>query len=195
MQKRDFIQQAAIEFLPQTNWDLDKAISFAEKLWHRLNERGHGEPQKTGPREIARAYDKLNPIMKTAFDLFWLAFDYKRGKDEAAAAWLQLGEQTKNQYDAIIKAAKHAAQDRKNLPAEQVPIMAQGWLNKRRWLDIQTSGVEQQHKKTDEKHQQIQKITGELNHAKNMLQQTGDDYWHTLADTLTDQLKQLRSNP
>lgn len=193
MQKRDFIQHAAIHFMPQLNWDLDEAIRYAERLWQRLGDRGYGDTKQTGPRDIVKAYDKLTPVMKTAFDLFWLAFDYKRGRDEAAATWLQMGELNKTEYDAIIASAKQAAEERKSLPECQVPIMAQGWLSKRRWLDAQASGTELNRKQQSEHQQHIRKITGDLAHAKQMADQTGDDYWADLADKLTEKLHQLRS--
>jgi len=195
VQKRDFIQQAAIEFLPQLEWDLDKALAYAEKLWKRLDQRGYGDARQTGPRDIPKAYDQLSkqPVMKAAFDLFWAAFDYKAGKDRAAARWLQMGPLEKAIYDKIVKAAKQAAIDRKNLPEGQSPKMAEGWLTERRWQDMDETAVEQGQKQQDQKARQIWQINQDLAHAKKMAEQTGDAYWHGEAEKLTNQLRQLRS--
>ncbi len=194
MKNRDFIQQAVIEFLPQLNWDIDKAIAYAEKLHKRLDEKGYGDSKPTGPREIKKPYEKLKPAMKTAFDRFWLAFDYKHGKAQAAGVWLQMGELNKQQYDQIIKAAKQEAQRRKQLPEGMTPIMAQGWLSQERWQDFEETGTEKQKKQQDQTAAKIREITSALNHAKAMNAKTEDEYWPKEVQRLTEQLKQLRQN-
>lgn len=191
MQKKDFIQQAAIAFLPQLSWDIEQTMKYAERLWERLGESGYGSAHKHGPREIERAYDKLPTAMKAAFDLFWLAFDYKRGKDQAAASWLQLNPD-KDQTQAIHAAAKQEAINRKNLPPEQVPIMAQGWLNKRRWLDTQASSTEIKQQEDNKRGQELHRINQDLAHAKRLAGQTGEQYWADEATRLTEKMKQLR---
>ncbi len=193
MQKKDFIQTAAITFLPQTGWDLNKAISYAEQLWKRLNERGYGEIKANGPRELEKAYDKLNPLQKTGFDLFWLAFDYKEGKDKAALSWLKLGDIEKTELDEILKAAKQTALDRKQLPEGQVAIMAQGWLSQRRWLDKRPSQTEKTRQMISAKEHEIRQITGHLNHAKSMTEKTTDEFWIKEVIKLTEKLSQLRT--
>ena len=195
MQKKDFIQTASIGFLPQTDWDLNKAISYAEQLWKRLNERGYGEIKANGPRDLEKAYDKLSPLQKTGFDLFWLAFDYKQGRDGAAISWLKLGDIDKTELAEILKAAKQAALDRKQLPEEQSAIMAQGWLSQRRWLDKQTSQTEKTRQVISAKEQGIRRLTGDLNHAKSMAEKTGDGFWPLEVEKLTEKLSQLRNQP
>ena len=73
----------------------------------------------------------------TTFNEFWRNFDFKRGKAEAADAWL---ETTKPLDDFTLKAIyKAAASECKNRPelikAGQTPKMAEGWIRGRRWED------------------------------------------------------------
>lgn len=200
MQKKDFIQQAVLQFLPQTKkqgsdkCDVDLAIAMAEKLWAKLSERGYGDSKPTGPRDIPNAYDQLKkqPVMKAAFDLFWAAFDHKQGRDRAAARWLQMGQQTKQEYDKIIAAAKRAAAERKNLPEGQVAKMAEGWLTERRWLDSAETSTDAAQKQQNQRDQQLRQVNQDLAHAKRMVSDTGDDYWHNEVNKLTEQLRQMR---
>jgi hypothetical protein len=194
MHKKDFIQAASIQFMPELQWNVDKSISYAEKLWARLSEKGYGEAKPSGPREPEKAYDQLPPVMKTAFDLFWIAFDYKAGKDGAAARWLQQGELPKAEYDAIIAAARQEAQRRKTLPEGQTPIMAQGWLTGRRWLDHTATPTDQRQQAQNARELALRKLRGDLAHAKQMAEQIGGDYWQGEVDKLTQQLKQLRDS-
>ncbi len=193
MKKREFIQAACIQFMPALDWDMVKAMAYAEKLWERLDAKGYGEPKQNGPHEIARAYDKLTPIMKTAFYLFWLAFDYKAKKDRTAAKWLQMGELSKGEYDKIIAGAKREAAKRKNLPEGQVAKMAEGWLAERRWMDTEETPVDQAQKQAAQRAQAMQKLNQDLAHAKKMADQTGDPYWSDEVNKLTQQLRNQRS--
>ncbi|MCQ8182192.1 hypothetical protein NP603_13805 [Methylomonas sp. SURF-1] len=201
MQKRDFIQQAVLTFLPQTKnaetgkWDTALAIAMAEKLWDQLSQRGYGDPNKQGPRDIPRAYDQLAkyPIMKAAFDLFWAAFDYKQGRDRAAARWLQMGELPKQEYDRIVQAAKREAAQRKNLPEGRAAKMAEGWLTERRWLDGAETTTDQAQKQQSQREQQLRQINQDLAHAKRMADDTGDPYWIGEIEKLTEQLRQMRN--
>lgn len=200
MQKRDFIQQAVLQFLPQTKneagvFNVDLAIAMAEKLWTKLTERGYGDTNKQAPREIPRAYDHLGkyPNMKAAFDVFWSAFDYKSGRDKAAARWLQMGKLEKSEYDQIAKAAKREADARKQLLAEgRVPKMAEGWLTERRWLDNAETTTDQTQKQQNQAEYQLRQINQDLAHAKRMADDTGDPYWHSEIHKLTEKLRQLR---
>lgn len=192
MKKRDFIQTAAIQFMPELQWDVDRSIRAAEKLWKKLDERGYGEPRETGPREMPRAYDKLTVEQRAAFDLFWIAFDYKQGKDRAAAAWLKLGDIGKEELSELIHAAKCTAVYRRNNPTV-TPKMAEGWLTERRWLDHAVSETEQQQKTDDDSRKKLQSVNAELAHAKRMAEMTGDDFWPNEVKRLTNKLKQLRN--
>lgn len=194
MQKRDFIQQAVIQFMPALDWDFEKAFKYAEKAWFKLSEKGYGDTNKQGPREIPKAYDQLAkyPAQKAAFDLFWAAFDYKQGRDRAAARWLQMGKLEKAEVDQIIQAAKREAADRKSLPEGRAPKMAEGWLTERRWLDGTETSTDQARKQQNQKEQQTRRINQDLAHAKRMATQTGEQFWADEAEKLTAQLKQLR---
>ncbi len=199
MHKRDFIQQAVLQFLPMTlgkdgKGNVDLAIAMAEKCWDKLTARGYGDIKQQGPREIPKAYDQLGktPDMKAAFDLFWAAFDYKSGRDRAAARWLQMGVLEKFEIDQIIQAAKREAAARKNLPDGRVPKMAEGWLTERRWLDNTETSTDQAQKQQNQKQQQQRQVNQDLAHAKRMADDTGDPYWYNEADKLTEQLRQMR---
>lgn len=202
MQKRDFIQQAVLQLLPQTKrddtgkWDTDLAIAMAEKLWDKLSARGYGDSKPNGPREIPKAYDQLrkNPTLLAGFDLFWLAFDYKHGKDRAAARWLQLGPMSKTELDIILAAAKREASARKQLPEGRVPKMAEGWLTERRWLDHAETETDHSTKLQAQRAQHLRQLKQDLAHAKRMADDTGDPYWSNETDKLTEQLRQLRDS-
>ena len=196
MKKRDFIQAACIEFLPVLDWDIAKALAYAEKLWLVLSAKDYGEAKQTGKHEVKSAYKKLPPVMKAAFDLFWLAFDYKEGRDEAAGSWLAMDREdhTKATYDRIIAAAKQTAIDRKTLPEGRVSMMAQGWLSRRRWNDKQATPVDEAEKQRREQQQALQKISQDLAHAKKMAEQTGDPFWYDETTKLTETLRKQRND-
>lgn len=192
MQKRDFIQAALIEWLPQLAWEPDQALRYAERAWAVLNERGYGDVKPTGSRDIPKAYDKLAPDQRAAFDIFWVAFGKHGNRDRAAARWTQLGQLPKPEYDSIVEAAKRESDARKKLPENRTGIHADGWLNQRRWLDNDETGVETAQKQQNRVQQEIRRVAGDLNHAKQMAQQTGEKYWQDQVGRLTEQLKQLR---
>lgn len=194
MKKRDFIQQAAIEFMPHTGWNPDKALRYAERLHERLTAKGYGDQKPSQPRDIPKAYDKLSPVQKTAFDLFWLAFDLKScSKDRAAMRWLQLGELPKAEYDAIVAAAKRTAGERKQLSDGHTPKHAEGWLSERRWLSYQTTDTEQQQKQNTDKRRQLAALSGDLAHAKKMAEMTGDDWWRGEVERLEKAVREART--
>lgn len=201
MQKRDFIQQAVLTFLPQTKnaetgkWDIALAIAMAEKLWDQLSQRGYGDPNKQGPRDIPKAYDQLaqHAVMKAAFDLFWSAFGKYGNRDGAAMRWLQMGELSKQEYDEIVQAAKRSAAARKNLPEGRTAIHAQGWLSQRRWLDEAETTTDQTQKQQNQREQLTRQINQDLAHARRMADDTGDPYWVGEIEKLTEQLRQMRN--
>jgi hypothetical protein len=196
MKKRDFIQQAAIEFMPQTSWNAEKSIAYAVRLWDLLSEKGYGEQKPSEPRDIPKAYDKLNSVQKAAFDLFWMAFDLKTcSKDRAAMRWLQLGDLlNKTEYDQIIAAAKLTAKERKQLPEGSIPKHAEGWLSDRRWLSYQTTDTEKKQKQTDHRQQQINKLMGDLAHAKKMKGLSKSEWWEGEIERIEEALREARSD-
>jgi len=72
----------------------------------------------------------------STFMAFWNSFDYKRGKSEAADAWLNIPSLTDSLVEQICVSAKKECQGRDRLKAEgKNPKMAEGWLSGRRWED------------------------------------------------------------
>lgn len=70
------------------------------------------------------------------FNQFWEAFDYKKGKAEAADAWLDIPALTDKEVAKILQAAKFESTNRAQLVSEgRTPKMAQGWITGRRWED------------------------------------------------------------
>ena len=180
--------------MPQLDWDFDKALGYAKKAWHRLDEAGFGDVNRQGPRDIPKAYDQLarQPVMKAAFDLFWAAFDYKAGRDRAAARWLQMGELHKTEYDKIVQAAKKEAAARKQLPEGRAAKMAEGWLTERRWQDYEETTTDLATREQQAREQQLRQINQDLAHARRMATETDDPYWHNEANKLTEQLRTER---
>ncbi len=73
---------------------------------------------------------------QTAFDQFWDAFDYKRGKKQAMNAWAKIADMSPGLADKIVDGAKQYASQRPVLIAKGLtPKMAQGWLEDSRWED------------------------------------------------------------
>ena len=136
MQKRDFIQTCTIEFLPKLEFDLTKTLRYAEALWTRLTEQGYGGPQQHQPRQHADYYQQLSPELKIGFDQFWIKFNHKQGRNEAAQAWLQINPD--NAMMGLIAQAAEAEALRARQPG-QVRKMAQGWLSQRRWEDFKAA--------------------------------------------------------
>jgi hypothetical protein len=67
---------------------------------------------------------------------FWNAFGYKKGKAEAADAWMDIPELTRALVGTITDAAKRESDNRPTLLSlNRTPIYAQGWISARRWED------------------------------------------------------------
>jgi len=79
---------------------------------------------------------KLTGKRLEAFEEFWVAFDYKKGKAPAADSWLAMPELKPSIVALIVKAAETEAKNRPDMVADgKTPKMAQGWLTERRWED------------------------------------------------------------
>jgi len=193
MKKRDFIQQATIQFMPETEWNIDKSIQYAEKLWLKLEQKDYGDTPASKPKQMVNYYKQLTPNSAKQFDQFWIAFDNKNGKQRAAMRWGQMGELTNDELNKIVKSAKSTAAARKNLPPEQVPIMAEGWLSQMRFDDADETSTEKTSKAQNQASSQIRELTGKLNHAKKMNDNSNDEFWPKEVEKLTEQLKQLRN--
>lgn len=71
-----------------------------------------------------------------AFERFWSAYGYAKGKAEAADAWLDIPQLTETLVARIVAAAEREAAARPALLASgRTPKMAQGWITARRWED------------------------------------------------------------
>ncbi len=140
MQKKDLIQRAAVAFAAAhvargERADMDKVIGWAEALWERLTSRGYGAPEPTGPRDGIDWYSKLQGAGRQWFDEFWEAFKLKKGRNNAAKRWYQLGDINKGMAHTIIEAARR--ESARQLEPGQARKMAEGWLAERRWQDHQ----------------------------------------------------------
>ena len=79
---------------------------------------------------------KLEGKRLLAFTRFWRAFNYAKGKAEAADAWLDIPTMTEALVTVIVTAAEREAASRPHLVAKGgTPKYAQGWLTARRWED------------------------------------------------------------
>ena len=85
---------------------------------------------------------KLTGKMLESFLAFWNAFDYKKGKANAADAWMNVGWDKKDSgannslFQTILAGASlEATQRPARVQAGGTPIYAQGWLTGRRWED------------------------------------------------------------
>lgn len=192
MKKRDFIQQATIQFMPKTEWNIDKSIQYAEKLWLKLEQKGYGDTPESKPKTMVNYYKQLSAKSAKQFDQFWTAFDNKQGRQRAAMRWGQMGEQSTDELKKIIQAAKQTAAARKNLSPEQTPIMAEGWLSQMRFDDAEETHTEKTSKAQNQAILKIREVTGKLNHAKKMASTSNDAFWEKDVEKLTEQLKQLR---
>jgi len=79
---------------------------------------------------------KLKGKRLSSFLRFWVIFDYKKDKANAADAWYDIPELTDAIVDEICEAAEIEKLNRSSkIKNGQTPIYAQGWLTSRRWED------------------------------------------------------------
>ena len=79
---------------------------------------------------------KLQGERLTQFLEFWDVFDYKKGRSEAADAFLDIKDFDNGTFEKMLAAAKREASIRPGLLKDgRTPKMAQGWLSGRRWED------------------------------------------------------------
>ena len=95
-------------------------------------------PAKDQPKPYRTKKGKyLHGESLEAFNRFWKAFDYTKGKADAAEKWHELWKNTiRPDLEAVIRGAEAEAKRRPKLIADNMtPKMAQGWLTSRRWED------------------------------------------------------------
>jgi hypothetical protein len=98
---------------------------------HSANEAEEKQPEFY----LTKKKKKLTGRRLESFKAFWLAFNYRKGRAEAADKWLEIPELTNALCKEIFAAAAQEAEDRKALPPGQSPKMPQGWITGRRWED------------------------------------------------------------
>lgn len=189
MDKRQFIQ----EMLISTHPPLDKVpagISYAEAVWDQLTRAGYGQRSQAKPREHKNWYQALGPQQET-FDRFWPAFAYKHGKNEAASAWLNIDPDAAL-AEKIIAGAKAEARKRAETQPKS-PIMAQGWLNKRRWEDHAAEpakpAAEQQAEKDAAR---LSELQADLRHWKKLAAQDPDGDYRDTINRIQAQINELQ---
>jgi hypothetical protein len=142
MNKEQFIANAATQFvasqLPHLKAgekvDLDRMIFLAKALYEKLNKEVlKKEPVESKPKTGKDYYLSLSELQRKFFDLFWNAFNYKKGRNDAAKVWLRMGELQESMYQLIIEAAKKECEQRGQ--NDSTPIMAEGWLSHYRYKD------------------------------------------------------------
>jgi hypothetical protein len=85
---------------------------------------------------LTKKKKKLQGSRLEAFEKFWTAFDYKKGKAAAADAWWNIPGLKDDLVERIVAAAEAEAKQRPELVARgRTPQYAEGWLNGRRWED------------------------------------------------------------
>lgn len=149
MDKRAFVQHAVITFAPWMadpetgQWDIERAIRTAEKLYDLLAERGYGPAKPRGPRQtpdyITEMAQRLGEAASKSFETAYRAYarpgDSKQG---AAGAWLRLAPDAALQRHIIWAAGQDAAIPR---APDANRKMFQGWLNDRRWEGFHMPGA------------------------------------------------------
>ncbi len=102
---------------------------------------GKGKEGKGKEFILSRRKRKLSGTLLELFNEFWEAFGDKRGKAEAADAWVDIRWSegvTATEYfqSKILPGAREYCRYRHTLRDEgQTPKMAQGWISGRRWED------------------------------------------------------------
>jgi hypothetical protein len=133
MSKARFLQAFTVRWCPSPD-KAEAVISAGEQIWEILTHRGYGTPLvEPKPRERADWYGRLSEAQQAAFGKFWLAYDHKKGRNEAAMVWPQVPE---SEWDWVFASAAIEARLWREKPPQGVTrIYAQGWLSAFRWRD------------------------------------------------------------
>lgn len=133
MSKKRFVQAVVARSLPTPD-KRQACLDYALDLYDWLTGKGYGDDKPSQPREGKDWYTKLDGRQKRWFDGFWVAFQLKAGRNEAAMRWSQLGSLSDAEYQQIIDAA--AKEAKRERPEGQARKNAQGWLHAKRYLDF-----------------------------------------------------------
>ena len=155
MSKKHFIQSVIARSLPATD-KRQAALAYAEELWAWLTEKGYGDSKTSQPRVSKDWHACLDERQQRWFKGFWVAFGLKKGRNEAAMRWYQLGNLTDAEYQQIIDAATQ--ESRRQLPPGQARKEAQGWLFDKRYHDYQPVTAN----KETQKNHAVMRLTNDL---------------------------------
>lgn len=124
----------------------NKKKNIEENKDKNLSASGDAVDKNESDFFLTKKGKKLSGKRLETFNLFWEAFNHKKGKAEAADAWLNIPTLTEAVVGQIVKAASSEASNRSAMIAEgRTPKMAQGWIAGRRWEDEHTSKPESKH--------------------------------------------------
>ncbi len=168
MSKKRFVQSVIARSLPT----VDKraaALAYAEDLWQWLTNVGYGDDKPHEPRGGKDWYRELSDRQRRWFDGFWVAFAHKKGRENAAMRWSQLGGLSDADYQQIIDAA--SAEAKRELAPGQVRKMAEGWLYEKRYLDFTPTKTVV----NNEKNLVINRLTNQLLGIKKLHEQSKDE--------------------
>lgn len=119
-----------------TNNNGNKGNNGENENHNTLPASGDADHHQDEPFLFSKKKRKITGKRLASFNLFWDAFNYKKGKAEAVDAWLDIPGMTGAMVCKIVAAAKREADVRPaQLAAKRTPKMAQGWLSGRRWED------------------------------------------------------------
>lgn len=192
MNKRDFVQHYVLRWFDRCRPQeprLNTLIYEGERLWTLLEKRGYGTRQERGPRPHMDWYRSLSNQQRDWFDRFWDVFNYKHGKQGAAMRWAQINPDALTARH-IISAAEAEAAARSQRKPDQIPIMAQGWLNERRWEDHPEPSAREQQAARDWAQDERARLRAELQHVEQLHQRTSDT---GVSAQLAEQVEDLKA--
>lgn len=121
---------------PDTNKKGKNEDNGKNKTYDTFSPSGDGGRAVGTDYYLTKKKRKLSGKRLITFDQFWEAFGYKKGRAEAADAWLDIPALTDSLVSKIIESAKEEATVRSaQVAAGHTPKMAQGWVSGRRWED------------------------------------------------------------
>lgn len=90
--------------------------------------------EKIAPAKAVASRQQQHASIES-FEIFWDAFDYKKGRQGALQSWKRI-KMTGDLFDRIIEGARREAANRPSIIVNRgTPKWAQGWLTERRWED------------------------------------------------------------
>ncbi len=180
MNKKEYIQMATLLYRPKHSKDKN-AIAWGLAMWDALTKAGYGDTlskSKTKPktRKSFDWYAKLEGKSKEYFDQFWSNWKEKKGRNEAASAWIKRGDMADREMQHLVYAASKFAATRAAIRAEGLtPIMAQGFINNRRDKDIERPCDVANDAMKAAQLEELRTLTGDLVHYQSLLDKEPDN--------------------